>query len=140
MNRHIFILLSLILLGISQMALATTTNKPTQIQFTKNMPTEGNLILGVFADGRLGPQGQVMDNDSNGALSHAIKAADFDAKIKTTQLITAPMASGLDQILLVGLGKHDDTKSHLQWQEIGGNAVQKAVDAFKTVPLNNMDI
>jgi leucyl aminopeptidase len=140
MKRHIFIILSLILLGISQLALATATSKATQVNFTSNMPTEGNLILGVFADGRLGPQGQAMDKNSNGALSHAIKAADFDAKIKTTQLITAPMASGLDQILLVGLGEQDVAKSHLQWQEIGGNAVQKAVDAFKTVPMLNMDI
>ena len=142
MKLKSIITLCLILLSNWQLtkANAAQTNQPNQINFTKTMPTEGNLILGVFQDGVLGPQAQAMDQDSNGALSHAIKAADFEAKIKTTHLITAPMGSGFDQILLVGLGQQDKSKTNLQWQEIGGHAVQQAVKAFKTVPMIIMDI
>jgi len=136
------LILCFLLLGNWQMSTAKTTksNNPTQINFTQNLPTEGNLILAVFQDGQLGPQGQAMDKANDGALSHAIQAADFEANIKTTHLITAPMESGFDQILLVGLGQQDDNKTDLQWQEIGGHAVQKAVKAFKTVPAFKADV
>lgn len=142
MKLKSIIILCLIILSNWQLteANAAQTNQPTQINFTNTMPTEGNLVLGIFQDGVLGPQGQAMDKDSHGALSHAVKAADFEANIKTTHLITAPMGSGFDQILLVGLGQQHESKTNLQWQEIGGHAVQQAVKAFKTVPTITMDI
>lgn len=134
------LILCLLLLGNWQLSTATVSNKPTQINFTQTTPTKGNLILGVFQDGQLGPKGLALDKTSEGALSHAIKAVDFDATIKNTHLITAPMGSGFDQILLVGLGQQDERKTDLQWQEIGGHAVQKAVKAFKTVPVFQPDV
>lgn len=140
MKLNSVLILCFMMLGNWQLGTAAKSNKPTQINFTQTIPKEGNLILGVFQDGQLGPQGQAMDKASEGALSHAIQAAKFEANIKTTHLITAPMDSGFDQILLVGLGQQDDSKTDLQWQEIGGHAVQKAVKAFKTVPAFKADV
>ncbi len=140
MKLNSVLILCFMLLGNWQLGTAAKSNEPTQINFTQTMPTEGNLILGVFKDGQLGPQGQAIDKASDGALSHAIQAADFEAKTKTTHLITAPMGSGLDQILLVGLGDRDETKTKLQWQDIGGHAIQKAVSLFKTSPVMVADV
>ncbi|WP_179952227.1 leucyl aminopeptidase [Marinicella rhabdoformis] len=123
------------LLMISMLLFSTISlAKTTTITFTDQMPTEGNLVLGVYEGGEFGPIGQKLDQ--NGDISHAIKAAAFTAKIDSTQLIVAPKDSDLDQILLVGLGQkpnQEGTKnSALDWQNIGGHAIQKAVDTFKT--------
>ncbi len=112
----------------------------TQVNFVDSLPDDGNLVLGVFADGELGTHGKKLDASSQGALSHAIKAADFAAKVSTTQIITAPMKSGYDQIMLVGLGNMTEAKTNLAWQEIGGNAVQQAVSAFKAAPILVFDV
>ena len=109
-------------------------NKPTTIQFTSTLPSKGDLVLGIYENGDLGTYAQSIDKKTKGGLAHAIKATEFEAKMLTSQLITAPMDSGYQQILLIGLGEASKERTDLDWQNIGGDAVQKAVDAFETAP------
>ncbi len=120
--------------------LAAQDSTPTEVVFINELPTEGNLVLGVFAGGELGPLGTQIDQQTEGGLLHAIEVTGFEAKINTKQLITAPKASGLAQILLIGLGEKTDKHSDLDWQELGGNTAQAAIKAFKTVPAMAFDV
>jgi len=140
MKNHSLILVSLSLLITAFAVAADTTSEPTQIEFSNTLPTEGNLVLGVFENDALGDYGTSLDAMSQGGLSHAIKATAFEAKIMQTQVITGPIGTGFDQILLVGLGQKTDTNTALQWQEIGGNALQVAVKTFKTTPALVFDL
>ncbi|NND67290.1 MAG: hypothetical protein HKN19_06875, partial [Halioglobus sp.] len=107
---------------------------PTTIRFAAAPPVAGELVLGVYTDGKLGPVGTAINKQSGGALSGAISALEFGAESSETRLIAAPAESGYTRILLVGLGDKAETKPALQWREIGGNAVQAAVGAFDTAP------
>ncbi|MCC3861206.1 leucyl aminopeptidase [Pseudemcibacter aquimaris] len=120
--------------------LTTSALAQTTVSFSDNVPSQGNLVIGVFENGDLGSFGQTIDSNSNGALSHAIKAADFKAGEMSTKVIPAPMGSGYDQIMLVGLGAKGEEKSDLQWQKIGGDAAQDAVKAFKQAPSMVYDV
>ncbi len=119
------------LLLVTLMLLSTITfAKPTDIIFSEKMPTEGNVVLGVYENGQLGAFGQQLDKD--GDISHAIKATAFDAKKESSQLMLAPKGSNLGQILLIGLGEKTAVNQPLDWQNIGGSAIQAAVKNFKT--------
>lgn len=120
------------LLTISFMLLSTISwsKAPTHITFTDEMPTQGNLVLGVYKNGEFGTVGQSLNK--TGDLSHAIKATAFEAKKGSNQLIAAPKGSGFEQILMVGLGEKTTEHTDLDWQNIAGDAVQTAVDTFKT--------
>jgi len=115
-------------------------DEPTRADFSTNVPIDGNLVIGVFENGVLGGFSSVIDKDSKGGLTHAIKASGFEAKIMSTKVITAPMGSGFDEILLVGLGEKDSIKTDLEWQNIGGDAVQAAVKEFERVPPMVFDV
>ena len=115
-------------------------HQPSAVKFSSSLPNKGNLVLGVYTNDALGQYAEKIDQHSNGGLIHAIKATQFEANVMTTQLVTAPMQSGYDQILLVGLGDKTAEKTELQWQNIGGDAVQKAVKAFKTAPPMAFDV
>ncbi|MCX7554027.1 leucyl aminopeptidase [Marinicella sp. S1101] len=135
---------SLIVLTSLSLNLAQAHNHkdslPTAVEFSESLPVSGNLLLGVYADGSLGQYGSTLDKSTNGGINHAIKATEFEAKKDSTQLITAPKGSGLAQILLVGLGDKADKLTHLDWQNLGGNAVQTAVTTFKTAPAMAFDV
>lgn len=106
----------------------------SKVSFVDSEPQSGNIIIGVYEEGELGSFGIAINSRSNGGLAHAIKATEFDGKAMSAKVITAPMGSGYDQIMLVGLGEKGAELSDLKWQKIGGNAVQKAVKAFKVAP------
>ncbi len=133
MNIRSLFLISLLLITTNTLVAATDPSF-TKINFTETLPDAGNLVLGVYEDGVLGTHGTSIDSSNQGALSHAIKATGFTAEMMKTQVITAPMGSGYEQILLVGLGNSDEGKTNRQWQEIAGDAVQASIKAFKTVP------
>jgi len=114
--------------------------KPTNIYFGSDMPTEGNLAIGVYSKGELGSFSSLIDQNSKGGLTHAIKASGFDGKAMTTKVITAPMGSGYDEIMLVGLGEKDKVKTNLEWQNLGGNAIQDVISSFKTSPAMVLEV
>ena len=118
---------------------AADHNRLPQVNFTTAFPESGHMVLGVYAEGQLGSLGQQLDQQHNGALAHAIKATDFTGEKMQTQVITAPMTSGLQQILLIGLGSGTEPLTDRDWQELAGQAAQAAVEAFKTLPPLVMD-
>lgn len=139
-------------IGLSMATVITTTAcaedqkptpSPTTVSFSSTAPASGNIVLGVFegaAPNSLGSFGTAINTNTNGGLTHAIKAADFDGKPMSTKVIPAPMGSKYSQILLVGLGTKGGNNTPLKWQNIGGNAVQKAVKAFKSAPTMVFDV
>tara|TARA_R110002096_G_scaffold435927_1_gene664252 strand:+ start:20975 stop:22486 length:1512 start_codon:yes stop_codon:yes gene_type:complete len=112
----------------------------TAVSFTDEAPGDGNIVIGVYEGGELGSFGTAIDADTNGGLAHAIKGFGFKGKTMTTKLVPGPMGSDYDQIMLVGLGEKGATITALKWQKIGGNALQKAVSAFKTAPVMIFDV
>ncbi len=121
-------------------ALSSMSMAQTSINFTDDVPDNGALVLGVFENGELGSFGSAINNASNGGLSHAIETIGFMGSAMNTQVIPAPMGSGYNQIMLVGLGEKGTSMEPLKWQNIGGNAVQKAVSAFKNTPAMVFDV
>lgn len=119
---------------IANLAWAKDHNQLPQVNFTDSLPESGHLVLGVYADGQLGPYGQRLNLASNGALEHGLAATEFKGEKLQTQVITAPMDSGLQQILLIGLGPVDEALSNRDWQELAGQAAQSAVKTFKSLP------
>jgi leucyl aminopeptidase len=138
---------SFLMIIISSLCLLTTASiadknrhiQPTEINFLSKLPTDGNLVLGIYEE-ELGAFGNTVDKNSNEGLTHAIKATEFKAEKMSTQSITAPIGSGFNQILLVGLGKKSDTLTDIEWQNIGGDALQKAVKSFKKAPVIALDV
>ncbi len=120
--------------------LSTAAFAQTKVNFTNIAPPDGNIIIGVYEGGDFGKFAGSLNAQTNGGLVHAIKASKFDGKAMSAKIVTAPMGSNYNQILLVGLGDKEAGLSDLEWQNVGGNAVQKAVDAFTTVPAMHFDI
>jgi leucyl aminopeptidase len=139
--RTLPLLLACFVLSVSAFAQdKKATAKPTTVTFSSSVSTSDNLVLGVFEQGLLGSLGAIIDANSNGGLKHAIKTSKFDGKAMSTKLIPAPMGSKYGQIMLVGLGEKAAESTPLIWQEIGGNAVQKSVKAFKSAPPMAFDV
>ncbi len=132
-------LLTLKTIAIS-VALSATASAQTAILFSDQAPENGALVLGVFENGGLGSFGTAINDASNGGLSHAISSSGFMGKTMNTKVIPAPMGSGYNQIMLVGLGEQGADMEPLKWQNIGGNAAQKAVTAFKNPPAMVFDV
>ena len=112
----------------------------TVVNFSSSAPDNGNVVIGVFEGGELGSFGRRVNEQTNGGLDHSISAAKFQGKAMSTKVIPAPMGSDYDQIMLVGLGEKEADKTALEWQNIGGDAVQKAVSSFKVAPAMVFDV
>jgi len=123
---------TMMLLALSITVHSNPSSDPelTTVAFTDQWPTDGHLVLGVYQDQQpvLGDtiSTAVIDAD----LKHAIQATEFTGEWQKTQLITAPAASGLQQILLVGLGDATESRSALDWQNLGGQAAQDMIKHF----------
>jgi leucyl aminopeptidase len=77
-----------------------------QIAFSEpKLPTSGTLVVGVFEENVLTPAAKAADDRLNGALSRAMKAADFTGKARQTAELLAPAGSKLDRIMAIGMGK-----------------------------------
>ncbi len=137
---YIFILATCLLGASTLQAKADTSSNPLNVSFADTLNAADYLVLGVFTDNKLGKFGQQLDSKSNGGLTHAISATDFNAKLGGTQLVVAPVATGYKQILLLGLGSQGESVSDLDLQHAGGNALQAAVKAFKSVPQIAVDL
>ncbi len=129
--------LSLVFVLVMLFNTATST-QPTSLTFTDQLPDNDLLVLGVYQEGELGTLGQQLD--AQGDISHAIQATAFEGKAKSSQLIPAPKGSDFKQILLIGLGEKEAKHSDLEWQNIGGQAIQDAVEAFKKAPVFAFDV
>ena len=72
------------------------------------VPAQGAVVFGVTegakGGAKLSPAAAKFDKQTKGALSRAIKAAEFSGKREKTLTIVAPGETRLDRVVLVGLG------------------------------------
>ncbi|MDD9910991.1 MAG: leucyl aminopeptidase [Ahrensia sp.] len=93
-------------------------SKIPSISFTSATPAAtGRLLITVGKDGALGTAGQSIDE--SGVLSKAMKAADFDGAFGKMLDIVTPHGTGLDVIVLVGLGDVSELNEQ-SWWNLGG--------------------
>jgi len=69
-----------------------------------SLPSEGTLVLSAYEDGALGPLGRDLDKAMDGGVTRALEAKNFKGKAgKVVEMLT-PAGSGLDRIVVVGMG------------------------------------
>ncbi|MCV6547898.1 MAG: leucyl aminopeptidase [Cohaesibacter sp.] len=91
-------------------------------------PKSGNALVLLGKDLSLCAMAEELNTASQGALSRAIKAADFKGDLFASQVILAPNGLELDRVILLGIGEKDllDT----DWLRLGG-AGMAAVKGFE---------
>lgn len=92
----------------------------------KGIDQTHNSSIVVFAaeEGALLPSAERFDEETDGQLTRAAQAAEFDGKAGQIVEVLAPAGSDLPRILLVGLGDESAlTRSKLE--EIGGKIAQR---------------
>jgi len=100
------------------------------IAFAKSaLPDEGVAVVFYADGGVLGPDAEALDAATGGAIRRAIAKAAFKPKLMATLDILAPADSGLDRILVVGLGKPAEIVAK-DWARIGG-VIQGKLGEFK---------
>lgn len=83
------------------------------------LPKSGALIVPVFEDGKPTAGFEKLDKAADGALSRAIKAAEFKGKKNKTLDLVSPAALSNGAVILVGVGPQKDL-TILDAQSFGG--------------------
>ncbi|MBM3952944.1 MAG: leucyl aminopeptidase [Rhodospirillales bacterium] len=93
-----------------------------KISFAKPaLPRRGAYVVGVYAERKLSPSAKALDKATGGVVARALAASRFKGKKNQTLQVLAPARSGLDVILLVGLGEAKKIDA-MTMQEAGGTA------------------
>lgn len=95
-------------------------------------PKRGSLVLVVGEGRQLGPFGQQVDKACGGALGKAMAAAARFSGGKGQWLeVLAPGGSGLNRVLLAGLGKTTEVKA-VAYEAVGADAAKRLSAAGET--------
>ncbi|MFN3401848.1 MAG: M17 family peptidase N-terminal domain-containing protein, partial [Ferrovibrio sp.] len=95
-------------------------------------PKRGSLVLVVGEGRQLGPFGQQVDKACGGVLAKAMAAAARFSGGKGQWLeVLAPGGSGLNRVLLAGLGKATEIKA-VAYEAVGADAVKRLTTAGET--------
>lgn len=87
------------------------------------------LVIGLDAEGKLGPAGVKADQNGGGWLSRAIARGDISGKRGDTALLPSPMAAGPAAFLVVGTGNFKVNGSEAGAAfEIGAAAARRLAD------------
>ncbi|MBT9290092.1 leucyl aminopeptidase [Prosthecodimorpha staleyi] len=90
------------------------------IAFQKPVLPETGIVVLLAGDGAaLGPVAGELDTATGGTLARAIAAAAYKGKQFAMLDLIAPAGSGLDRVLVVGLGKPAEMKEY-DWTRLGG--------------------
>ena len=84
------------------------------------LPEAGTAIVFALVGKELLPAARELDEASGGAITKAIGATRFQGKKSQIVEVLAPHGTGLDRILVAGLGKADELEAR-DGEEIGGN-------------------
>ena len=88
------------------------------------LPKSGAVAVVATKGAKLGPTAEMLDKETDGALSRAIKASRFEGEKAQTLEILAPGGTSVSRIVVVGLG--DASKlTDLAAQAIGGSVYAK---------------
>jgi leucyl aminopeptidase len=100
------------------------------IAFAKSaLPVDGTAVVLLAEGSALGADAAALDAATGGAITRAIEKSEFKAKLAGMLDIIAPASTGLDRILIVGLGKPADLRAK-DWVRLGG-AIQGKLAEFK---------
>ena len=79
------------------------------ITFSKTPKVKSDTaIILVFDDTKMGPAAKALDKETSGAISDALKAADFTGKNGSILTITLPKSEGFSRAIALGMGKPQD--------------------------------
>jgi leucyl aminopeptidase len=93
-----------------------------KISFAKpDLPRRGAYVVGVYAERKLSPGAKALDKATRGTVARALAASRFKGRKNQTLQVLAPARSGLDVILLIGLGEAKKIDA-MTMQEAGGTA------------------
>ncbi len=77
-----------------------------KISFSKiELPSNGAIVAGVFADRKLTPTATQLDKQTKGVIERALAASRFKGKPDDMLTVLAPAGLGASRLVLVGLGK-----------------------------------
>ena len=85
------------------------------------IPNSGILALLVSEGAKLSAQAEALDKKTGGALKKAMKAAQYTGKKGKNLVVYAPANTGLEAVILLGIGGKKDQDSALNIQRIGGS-------------------
>ncbi|MGE0714456.1 MAG: leucyl aminopeptidase [Alphaproteobacteria bacterium] len=85
-------------------------------------PKAGALVLPVHDGRALTEAGRTIDAATGGALVRAMAASRFEGRKDQQLVVAAPAGVALDRVVLIGLGKPDETSAE-RLQAMGGQAV-----------------
>ena len=91
-----------------------------KITFIKpGLPATGVVVVSASAGNKLSASAVKLNKKSNGALSRAIRASNFEGKKGQSLTVMALAGTKLDAVMIVGLGKPGDV-TELEMQRLGG--------------------
>ena len=88
------------------------------------LPKSGAIVIPLFEDGAKPAAFDDLDKAADGALTRAVKAADFKPKKGKSLDVVAPAGLGNSRIILIGAGAAKDF-SAIEAETLGGNAAAK---------------
>lgn len=115
-----------------------------------SIPKSGYVALFVAEGGKLGPAAAALDKAAGGAVSHAMKSADFTGKAGALLTVPGPKGLSVTEVAIIGLGKAKDMTA-LTVRDAGGKALARArgkqgaplsfiVDPVKSTKLSEADL
>ncbi len=114
-------------------------SKLAKISFLKAEAPEAGVVVILAGDGlNLGPVAGEVVSGLEGGLQRSAGIAGFSGKKKTSLDLVAPAGSGLDRLIVFGLGKAEDLSAD-DWRAFGGAVfaeLQKASAESATVLLD----
>ena len=84
------------------------------------IPNSGVLAILVSEGAKLSTQAEALDKTTGGALKKAMKAAQYTGKKGKNLVVYSPANTGLEAVILVGVGGAKDQDSALNIERIGG--------------------
>ena len=90
-----------------------------------SIPKSGYVALFIAEGGKLGPAASALDKAAGGALTHAMKSADFTGKAGALLSVPGPKGLAVTEVAIIGLGKAKDM-TVLNVRDAGGTALGRA--------------
>ena len=101
--------------------------KPAKMTFADlKLPEKGIVTLLVGDELDLGEIGRALDEKTRGQLTKAAQLQQFSGKKKTAMSLPLPQQAGLDEVLLIGVGKASENSAE-DWLNIGGYMTKRLI-------------
>jgi len=115
------------LLAAGLLTLVGMNAQATEISFHAQSPAKqtGAIAVAVGANDTLSLSAANLDALTGGAISKAVAISGFDGDLKSMRVMTAPVGTAYDHIILYGTGE-SGSASDFNLLEIGGHLAQKA--------------